>query len=877
MNLYTWHDVERELHRNFPDNWHEKWVSVDVYFDELIINVPKPFKNNVKEEFGEKLRDIFGLKYFPDKNIIKLDYDERELQVVYEEALDENRSLQSIPLFKKLMKSNGKPEKFKGVPVIAYHSYKGGVGRTLSMIASARSISDFVKEDGQRYKLLLVDADIEAPGLTWLAEKDGLDSDISLLDALSIVHETNNWREKSLPFLSKKIETNSISFPTEKGEVEHFFLSAYRDEDQIMDMPITPQNMVQMMEREWIIGNFLSELGDCLGVDAVLVDLRAGISEFAAPLLFDPRVRKVFVTSTNLQSRRGTRTVLERIYNTPIDPKYPKPTLFISKVPDELGNDKKIKIEKEFKEIFEVRDTTHIKEKLGEVVRNDLRIKFLPFTPGLVHLEGFESIDRNLIESRMLTRINDTVMEWFDIEEKDKLVIEEEERDELMEQILRVSEELNNFEKTLPSKFYKAKALQNLARKFRYTVPISVILGGLETGKTFTHMQLIKSLKWECFIKEFDHISTETETYIIPLLTSDNIHPNFTKMIKDRLKVISERLNVEISFKKIEKVKESIKEFSKLKKEKENEWIAFWREQIFSIFTNFDDYQGLQEYLESIDKRIVFSIEGLEDIFTNVFEDFDQQVAIRALHNGLVKELKSLPNSRIGLIAFIRKDQVINAFNKDWEKIYHNYEQYELKWTPLEVMRFMSWIIFSAKPDLFSDDITVEKLSKEITMELVSEVFKLPEPKYVRYFLANLSDVKLNFQTVDILLFIKNIVSLYTLSSQEAVYGGKLLFVTYDCAKAKVERYEDSNFLKSILDKFKNANKDERETPFNREDYGLTTKDIERLLQFNYIVQINNKYYLTDFLTNGLDFNSLNDKRFDYILNLYNKLEMQGF
>ena len=46
----------------------------------------------------------------------------------------------------------------------------------------------------------------------------------------------------------------------------------------------------------------LSKLASSLGATAVLVDLRAGISEYSAPLLLDPRVKKYCVTSTSLQS-----------------------------------------------------------------------------------------------------------------------------------------------------------------------------------------------------------------------------------------------------------------------------------------------------------------------------------------------------------------------------------------------------------------------------------------------------------------------------------------------------------------------------------------------------------------------------------------------
>lgn len=80
---------------------------------------------------------------------------------------------------------------------------------------------------------------------------------------------------KALPFIAKKIEETILRIPVGDIEVEHFFLPAYREEDQVMLMPVTPENLIQMNDREWIMADFLSKLGKLMEVDAVLIDLRA--------------------------------------------------------------------------------------------------------------------------------------------------------------------------------------------------------------------------------------------------------------------------------------------------------------------------------------------------------------------------------------------------------------------------------------------------------------------------------------------------------------------------------------------------------------------------------------------------------------------------
>ncbi len=67
-------------------------------------------------------------------------------------------------------------------------------------------------------------------------------------------------------------------------------------------------------ENKFYITETIAEIAKKMGVDLVLVDLRAGVTEYSAPFLFDPRVIKYYVTSTSLQSVKGTNQILEQVY-----------------------------------------------------------------------------------------------------------------------------------------------------------------------------------------------------------------------------------------------------------------------------------------------------------------------------------------------------------------------------------------------------------------------------------------------------------------------------------------------------------------------------------------------------------------------------------
>lgn len=193
---------------------------------------------------------------------------------------------------------------------MAFHSYKGGVGRTLSLISLAREISEIY---GNQKKLLIIDADLEAPGLTWMLGQGQNAEKISYLDLLELLH-FNTVDDNFTQSVAKLVETNVIKIETEKLEVEHYFLPVYRQKDQMMNIYSSPEKVIAVQKDKYIITEFLSRLGAVLKTDMVLVDLRAGITEFSAPFLFDPRVQKYFISSTSMQSIKGTNLILEEIW-----------------------------------------------------------------------------------------------------------------------------------------------------------------------------------------------------------------------------------------------------------------------------------------------------------------------------------------------------------------------------------------------------------------------------------------------------------------------------------------------------------------------------------------------------------------------------------
>ena len=307
IRLYTWKDVERCLKLN-RDIWEKDAVEIEVYPAEIVVVLRSEDKHpHMRDILKSILGDISG-------DILTLEMGNQKISISYEvnedEAFEDEKTV--TPLFGRILyqdrgySENMLQEELSGVPVIAFHSYKGGVGRTLSAIAFAKAWSSLAPDQ----RMLIVDSDLEAPGLTWLWEEKG-EMVFSYLDLLEVIQSCESAEEIS-GLVSDKISKMMFSIETDKMLVEHFFLPTYRYVEQLLDVYASPESIAKSYGRKFLIAETLSEIGKKLGAAAVLVDLRAGISEFSAPILFDPRVKKYIVSSTSYQSVKGTELLLQQ-------------------------------------------------------------------------------------------------------------------------------------------------------------------------------------------------------------------------------------------------------------------------------------------------------------------------------------------------------------------------------------------------------------------------------------------------------------------------------------------------------------------------------------------------------------------------------------
>lgn len=200
MRFYTWKDIERYILMHH-DEWKDELYDIEVYPNEMVV-YPKSEQGTLQNAV---LKKLFPKNIAPDNLSIKLDGQGEDLMILYEYEYSPV-TVRTLPLFKKAIYEDSiyPTEQLADLscPVFAFHSYKGGVGRTLSLIAFARAWTNLQKNP-ENSKLLIIDSDLEAPGLT-LIQGDLNDSAFSSAEALKLAvwlvsHANSDFYRESIP------------------------------------------------------------------------------------------------------------------------------------------------------------------------------------------------------------------------------------------------------------------------------------------------------------------------------------------------------------------------------------------------------------------------------------------------------------------------------------------------------------------------------------------------------------------------------------------------------------------------------------------------------------------------------------------------------
>ncbi|MFN5955113.1 MAG: ParA family protein [Dolichospermum sp.] len=904
FKLLTWLDIRRIFRRktNYGTNLPENIVSIRCFSDAVEINIAD---ENFINKVNDVLKEWFGDWYDEEEFVIRFDIGDATLpvefiseeepyitdieirpfweEIAYLESNSESDS-ETEPAVKKIVKL---PEAYTEKPsLIAFYSFKGGVGRTLNLTAHLFALLDRAKELNESINVLVIDADLEAPGLTYWNALAKQQPSVSFINFLEVYHYSPIDREKALALFANEVK-KSVKH---EGNSQVYFLPAFLKDNELLDIPILPEHLVRGIDGTWEYGNAIHHLGEILGVDYVFIDLRAGLSEISSPIIFDPRIQRFLVTTINDQSIQGTSLVLKQIGKVaPLeaevkDKEYYDPSIVISMLKEEFK-----KLPAFNNALFEL-ISAYVQSEEDKLDEPRLEIKEAYFVEELLYVNDWEDARSKL--NRTSISVMKIAQEWAEGElittstEESSLSLREE-TDRLTEvnRLRDLSQCYEYAENGEGEDLLVTEPLKNLATNYKEQLPCVVSIGAKGAGKTFNYVQLSRFKYWESFLDKIDNISTssESQTYIFPLLQTGNLldkAKNVTNEARNNVrKALSENLP-EFSpdgFKtKIQKALSNINWA-------EPEWTEFWINEI-SIAIGINGENGNVNNLSIINRelkkknlRIIFLFDGLENIFPEISYQPQQERALRALIQNVPGQLSEIRQSNIGLIIFLRRDFLRYTIKQDLKQFENLYRPYDLSWDQESFLRLVYWICSKAQLIDANQNI-IGSLSKKNIIEELQKLWgkkigadNSNEAYTHSWIFAALTDFNNRLQARDVVRLLYHAADITIENYQESQFvkwfANRLLppqairRAIEPCSRKKVDEAKEEypTFGKWVDETLYQFTPEQKKIPFAVEELGMDQPTVRMLEEMGVIYEDTGKqdtarFYMPEIFREGLGF-----------------------
>lgn len=867
VRLYTWLDFEDALGQALESekNWPGWFVDARAYWDGVTVRIRPGSGHDAKEW----LRNVFDPRVAePEPNLFtdllialeSVNGTLRTLPVTLEETDEPAPAPRIAPTFARPalvqagLQGPPKPEPFltEGPLVFAFHSFKGGVGRTVHAIALAQALAE------ARNSVLLVDADLEAPGISWLLEGRLPNPPISFADFLALVHgDPEPSASDSIALVASRLQDSLLN--------GMYVLPAFRSPRMFPSLDIRPEHLLQGRKDPYSLVNLLFSLGQALGVAAIVVDLRAGLSELAAGLLLDPRAFRIFVTSLSGQSLRGTELVLELLAKRApsSDDSHPLPIVVLNQVPADLrGSDVQTAVEEQLLSL--VSSAVNKEVYAADVLRGPTW-----FDAALLTLPS--SWDEALTAIRK-SPVRETIQPLVHLVPSHKrppaLRVPEGSQDPLRQKLAETAGRLVFAEQGEGEDFLPISPLRRLSTDHRSTLPVSVVVGAKGAGKTFTYLQVVRRETWQAFVAAAGAERTSVDAVIFPVLQPKNVSGKATEVLDRARKSAVDALGLGSPLDSF-KVQDTIQGWLK-EKYHEGQWRENWLDLIAWAVGFRVEQRGagreLSKELAAHERYLLLVFDGLEDLFQDVTTDSSQKVALRSLLQDVPNWLEQQPLRSIGILVFVRRDMVTATVLQNSGQLLARYQPYALRWDKVEALRLVAWI--ARRAGLFAEPPSVEEIRDMVEDDLTEALVPLwgrklgndrsREGRSAEWVVAALSDFLGQIQARDVVRLIHLAASKSRGNTQwtdRVLAPGAVRDAVADCSREKISEISQENpALKEIFKKLAALDAERKAVPFKREDVDLTPQELQ-LLELNGIaVSEGSSYYMAEIFRPGLEF-----------------------
>lgn len=645
-----------------------------------------------------------------------------------------------------------------GPDVVSFHSFKGGVGRTTALMTYVTACMHEASEGPK--KILVIDADLEAPGVSFWLDRVNRPT-VSFVQLLEALHYPPAGVDASLEFFADELRKTSLSVSGMQREL--FVLPAALDLAEIQDMPVLPEHLARNPANPWQLSDHLCALGRRLGVDAVFIDLRAGLSELASPILFDPRVDHFFISTVAPQSVQGMAEVLRRLHAS--NSRLPtsrqseaRPTVVLSLLTKEL------------------RETDHYTQALkvlGEAYPTDDSLR-----PGVQWLEAeflstlmsIGSVREALNVLPQSTRLFASATEWAgalyaapnSAPQAAQAVLENSNssgRQTAVAELHRVCEQAQFAESDAAVPILATEPLLNLGKHYTKELPNLLMIGAKGAGKTFTYRRLVRAGSWKPFLEKlgFDSASTIDAT-IFPALWSRNIEDTPSGEIKAAQGRLLDLIQGDK--RKLLRGSDLSRQIQDALAKPPASWEDFWDGLLArQLGVAKGTLTALNQALAARARRVVFVFDGIED----AFDDATNSTAVDAIQAllRLTNRISELEDRHIGVMVFVRADYVQATIRQNLGQLLQRFQPFRLQWNPESFLRLA--FMLSCQAGIYQEDpksaesLRIEQLKDKLEKlwgkKLGSE--KSKEAHSARWVYSALCDLKGNVQARDLVRFLK--------------------------------------------------------------------------------------------------------------------------
>ncbi|MEV4078874.1 KGGVGR-motif variant AAA ATPase [Nonomuraea fuscirosea] len=886
-HLFTWVDVEEHLALLARmGEWPHWLLAVDGWWDGLEVVV---VAGTHVEDVQCWLDEAFGAgstEWRDGVLVLRLDDPRTEAFVgmpitLSFESSDEPRS-RRIPLLREKHVSRQMAQPFErpasdrfigDVQLLAFHSFKGGVGRTVHAVA----IADVVARRGG--KVILVDADLEAPGITWMHKAQGGQLDFSYEDFLALLQgaEDGGYSE-AVDIAAEYLPNQQIGHYVGEGS-----LTVLPSSRRILLGPprIEPADLLTPGRSPYFLTEALAALAIRMGADTVVVDLRAGASELSAPILLDPRVQRVFVTTLSDQSLIGTEMLVRQLGRRAPTLKGTDPASSII-ITQYRQDAHAAQVEAACMRLSDALSIT-LKEHNGdeEVVDETSQVDagvlsrpmLSPFREELLALPAsWESVLR-VLEHCGIANALEPIVPTPSMSTKEDVSSGEADYDSMRRELAETAQQLIYAERKGLSSAggcLVTDPLRRLLSDHRTEPPLVLVVGAKGAGKTFLYSKACVARTWSSFAERSGIDGVRLSAPVIPVLESDNLEYGELTPQQLREDFALSHFGQMFAPDSAQEIRDRLKRGISTLGSDDLAWRRLWLECLAAavgIVPSADG--GVETALTDLGKRAqaVFVIDGLEDLLQTLDTEV-KRTALRVLLVDVLNWLRSLRGRPFGLVVFVRQDLVSRAVRQNSGQLLNRYDSYALRWDKEEALRLALWV--AANADALPEPIPVDQITELSHDEVVEKLIQVwgwkmgtKKSKEARSHLwvpAALGDYNGQVQARDVVVFLAEAARL---SVAQGAYEDRLLVPSamrkalLACSKNKIESIQAENQeVGELLTKLQLISNPVT-VPFMLEEVELTAEEADFLVSAGVFERgADGRYWVPEIYRHGLGFGS---------------------